>query len=179
MTLTKLLTIGTLLLGLNFNSRAQDEHIMPYVVISGSDSHITTPNCLRIISESQWDTTWLEHKGWDKKQVYDKFYNRLGIPVIDFKKCMVIAVFLGETWNTAGMSVIFIQEGNDKIVLGFDLNTYQTMDSGDQVNPYGFFVLPRSSKQVLLQINVQSLPSRNIKEPPVWKDYHQFPALKK
>jgi hypothetical protein len=179
MTPTKLLIIGTLLLGLNFNSRAQDEHIMPYMVLSGADSHITAPNCLRITSESQWDSTWLEHKGWDKKQAYEKFYNRLGIPIIDFNKCMVIAVFLGETWNTAGMSVIFIQEGIDQIVLGFDLNTYQTMEHGDQVNPYGLFVLPGSNKQVLLQINVQTFASRIRKEPPVWKDYHQFPALKK
>lgn len=177
MTPTKFLMICTLLFGLNFNSRTQDEHITPYVVMSGADSHITAPNCLRITSESQWDTTWLEHMGWDKKQTYDKYYNRFGIPVIDFNKCMVIAVFLGETWNRAGISVIFIQEGNDQIVLGFDLKTYQVMESGDQVNPYGFFVLPRSSKQVLLQINDQSLPSRNIKEPPVWKDYYHFPAL--
>jgi hypothetical protein len=77
------------------------------------------------------------------------------------------------------MSVIFIQEGNDKIVLGFDLNTYQTMESSNQVNPYGFFVLPYTCKQLLLQINDQTYESRIRKEPPVWKDYHQFPALKK
>jgi hypothetical protein len=171
--------IGTLLLCLNFNSRAQDEHIRPYVIMSGADSHISTPSCLRIITESQWDTTWLEHMGWEKKQIYDQYYNRLGIPIIDFNKCMVIAIFLGKSWNTAGISVISIQEGNDQIVLSFDLKSYQSMEPGDQVKPYGFFVLPNSNKQVLIQINNQSYASRIRNEPPVWKDYHQFPALKK
>jgi len=178
MTMTKFLMIGTLLLCLNFNSRAQDEHIRPYVIMSGADSHISTPSCLRIITESQWDTTWLEHMGWEKKQIYDQYYNRLGIPIIDFNKCMVIAIFLGKSWNTAGITVISIQEENDQIVLGFDLKSYQSMEPGDQVKPYGIFVLSNSNKQVLLQINRQSFESRIKKDPPVWKDYQRFPARK-
>ena len=63
------------------------------------------------------------------------------------------------------------------MVLRFEDKGYQTMSRvgeghhGNQVTVYGFFVLPRSSKTVVLEENVQNI----IGEKPVWKEQIRLP----
>jgi hypothetical protein len=84
---------------------------------------------------------------------------------------MVVAVFQGNDVNSAGLKAVAILEEKDRLVLRFQNKSYQTMgygqvDEGERVTVYGFFVLPRSSKTVVLEENVQNI----IGQPPVWKE---------
>jgi hypothetical protein len=146
----------------------------PLVILTGTDSHIKQPSCHRIMSQDEWITIWQRHKGVKESKDYDLFYNRLGLPYVDFAKCMVIAVFQGSGWNSAGLRVATVLEEKDKIVLRFEDNSYQTAGSdggGERVAVYGFFVLPQSNKTVVLEENVQ----RYLGHPPVWKERVHLP----
>jgi hypothetical protein len=147
------------------------EATRPYVTFTGTDSHVKDPSCHRVTSEDEWIKTWQRHKGEKESKDYDLFYNPLGLPYIDFEKCMVIAVFQGSGVNSAGLKTVAILEDKDRIVLRFQNKWYQTAvygarDEGERVTVYGFFVLPRSSKAVVLEENVQTY----IGQPPVWKE---------
>jgi hypothetical protein len=67
---------------------------------------------------------------------------------------MVIAVFQGSGVNNAGLKAVALLEEKDRIVFRFENKGYQTAgrgSGGQQVTVYGFFVLPRSSKTVVLE----------------------------
>jgi Tfp pilus assembly protein PilF len=141
----------------------------PYVTLTGTDSHVKEPSYRRAMSEDEWIKIWQRHKGEKESKDYDLFYNPLGLPSIDFEKCMVIAVFQGSGVNSAGLKAVAILEEKDRIVLRFQDKSYQTAGpdgGGEQVTVYGFFVLPRSSKTVVLEENVQN----GMHQPPVWKE---------
>jgi hypothetical protein len=143
--------------------------IRPYVTLTGTDSHVKERSCYRVMSQDEWIRTWHRHQGAKESKDYDLFYNPLGLPYIDFEKCMVIAVFQGSGWNSAGLQAAQSLEENARIVLRFEEKHYQTAGpggGGKQVRVYGFFVLPRSSKTVVLEENVQGYRD----EAPVWKE---------
>jgi hypothetical protein len=134
----------------------------PYVTLTGTDSHIKERSYHRVVSEDEWIKIWQRHKGAKESKDYDFFYNPLGLPYIDFEKCMVIAVFQGSSVNSAGLKTVAILEEKDRIVLRFEEKWYQTMEragtghGGNHVTVYGFFMLPRSSKTVVLEENAQN-----------------------
>ena len=148
------------------------EATRPYVTLTGADSHVKERSYYRVASEEEWIKIWQRHKGKKESKDYSLFYNPLGLPSIAFEKCMVVAVFQGSGMNSAGLKTVAILEEKDRIVLRFQDKWYQTMSrmgegsGGDQVTVYGFFVLPRSSKTVVLEENVQDI----IDQPPVWKE---------
>ena len=147
---------------------------LPYVTITGADSHVTQRGCFRVMSEDQWIKTWQRHKGAKETQNYDLYYNPLGLPYVDFGQCMVIAIFQGRGWNSAGLKVVAILEEKDRTVLRFQDKSYQTEGpggGGEQVTVYGFFVLPRSGKTVVVEEDVQ----RYLGQPPVWKERVKLP----
>jgi len=155
---------------------AAEDNPRPLVTLTGTDSHVTACSYHRVASEDEWIKIWQWHKGEKESKDYDLFYNPLGLPSIDFEKCMVITVFQGSGVNSAGLKVVALLEERDRIVLRFEDKRYQTMvygprDEGDKVTVYGFFVLPRSSKKVVLEENVQNY----IGQPPVWKERASLP----
>ncbi len=128
----------------------------PYVTLTGPDSHVIKPSCHRVASEGEWIKTWQRHNGAKESNDYDLFYNPLGLPYVDFEKCMVVAVFQGRGTNSAGLKAVAVLENKDGIVLRFEDKFYQTMErapggGGNKTTAYGFFVLPRSSKTVVLE----------------------------
>ncbi len=150
---------------------AAEDNARPFVTLTGTDSHVKERSYRRVASEDEWIKIWQRHKGAKESKDYDLFYNPLGLPSIDFEKCMVIAVFQGNGVNSAGLKAVAILEEKDRLALRFQNKSYQTMvygpvDEGDQVTVYGFFVLPRSSKTVVLEENVQNITG----QPPVWKE---------
>jgi hypothetical protein len=87
---------------------------------------------------------------------------------------MVIAAFQGSGWNSAGLRAVSVLEEKDRIVLRFVSKGYQTAGpggGGKQVTVYGFFVLPRSDKTVVVEEEQRSLDPR---VPPVWKERAKF-----
>ena len=146
----------------------------PCVTLTGADSHVKERSYFRITSEDEWVKIWQRHKGVNESKDYDLFYNPLGLPNIDFEKCMVIAVFQGSGWNNAGLTAVAVLEGKDGIVLRFGNKGYQTGGpggGGKRTTVYGFFVLPQSSKTVVLEENVQNIRG----QPPVWKERISLP----
>jgi hypothetical protein len=146
----------------------------PYVTLTGADSHVKERSYYRVTSEGEWIKVWQRHKGAKESKDYVLFYNPLDLPYIDFEKCMVIAVFQGSGWNSAGLTAVAILEEKDSIVMRFQQKYYQTGGpggGGKQVTVYGFFVLPRSSKTVVLEENVQNYKG----QPPVWKELFRLP----
>ncbi|NLE39440.1 MAG: hypothetical protein GX621_15570, partial [Pirellulaceae bacterium] len=91
------------------NSNVQ-QATRPLVTLTGTDSQIKERGYYRIMSEKEWIKIWQRHKGVEAPDGYDLFYNPLGLPDINFGKCMVIAVFQGSGWNDAGLRVISVHE---------------------------------------------------------------------
>ena len=150
---------------------AAEDTARPLMTLTGADSHVKERSYHRVASESEWIKTWQRHKGAKESKDYDLFYDPLGLPQIDFEKCMVIAVFQGSSWNSAGLKAVAVVEEKDRIVLRFENKGYQTKGGGEQAMVYGFFVLPRSSKTVVLEENVQHY----VEHPPVWKERIRLP----
>jgi hypothetical protein len=150
--------------------------IKPCVTLTGADSRVAERGYHRITSMNEWVDVWRKHKGSPEGGEYDHYYNPLGIPAIDFDRFMVIAVFQGAGMNSAGLDAVWLSPDEDRIVVRFDDKSYQTLGpdgGGKHVAVFGFFVLPRSSKPVLLEENVQRL----IGKPPVWKERIAFPKI--
>jgi hypothetical protein len=148
--------------------------ISPSVTLTGADSHVKERSYHCVTSEDEWIKIWQRHKGAKETTDYDLFYNPLGLPYINFEKCMVIAVFQGSGRNSAGLKAIAVLEDRDGIVFRFEDKHYQTAGpdgGGKEATVYGFFVLPRSSKTVAFEENVQNLKGK----PPVWKERVRLP----
>ncbi len=101
----------------------------PYLTLTGTDSRIKEPGCSLIRTEADWIKTWQRHKTAKESPDYDVFYNPLALPVVDFERCMVIAVFQGSTTNNAGLKAVSFLEGKERVVLRFENKRYQTMES--------------------------------------------------
>lgn len=141
-----------------------------YVQLAGPDSKVRERMILRIMDEESWQETWFAHTGANTPRVPLEG----PFPTIDFDHCMVVAIFSGESWNSDGETVESVIEFDDHIRLRFDSMTYQTdgLEGGVRVTPYGFFVIPRSAKRLVIEENVQGLIGR----PPKWKVQKEFDA---
>ena len=150
--------------------------VPPCIVLTGTHSHVSERGYQRITSVKDWVTLWQKHKGQKDGEQYDLYFDPLEIPVIDFDRYMVIAIFQGNGTNSAGLNAVSVLEEQERIVLRFDDKTYQTIGpdgGGKQVTVYGFFVFPRSSKPVTLEEQVQGLKGK----PDEWKERITFPKL--
>jgi hypothetical protein len=147
----------------------------PCVALTGSDSHVSERGYHRITSMNDWKKLWQKHKGQNDEQEYDQFYDPLALPVVDFDRYMVIAIFQGRAWNSAGL-VVSVSDEEERIVFRFNDKSYQTLGpdgGGKRATVYGFFVVPRSMKPVILEEDVQRLKG----QPPKWKERATFPKL--
>jgi hypothetical protein len=145
----------------------------PYIVLSGAKSHVKERSCLRVTSTEQWVELWQRHAGRKPEKEYNDFHNPAGVPNVNFEDCMVIAIFQGEGVNSAGLEPFSVEEDGDRIVFRFLAKSYQTMDKSDEVTVYGFFVLPRSNKAVLVEENRQT----SLVGPRIWKERARFGAV--
>jgi hypothetical protein len=151
--------------------------VSPCVVITGADSHVAQRRYQRITSADKWTRVWQEHKGQKPTGQYDLFYDPLTLPQVDFDRYMVIAVFQGSGWNNAGLRAFSLADEDTRILLRFANKSYQTGGAdggGKKVTAYGFFVVPRSAKPVVLEENAQQYKRG---KPPVWEERITFPKL--
>jgi hypothetical protein len=141
---------------------------LPYVTLTGKDSHITRPSYHHVTSESEWNKVWRRHRGEKESLHYDLVFDP-DLPEVNFDKCVVIAVFRGVGQRNAGLKTIGLTEEKDKIVLKLLDMWYQTAgrsyhrtpgnsSSGQEdvgkdpdVTVYGFFVIPKSNKPIMLE----------------------------
>ncbi|HEX5011529.1 MAG TPA: hypothetical protein VFY71_14125 [Planctomycetota bacterium] len=139
--------------------------LTPLVTITGRESHVTEARCLRVTSADEWAALWLEHVGEPPNPEYNQhklYFNKAGLPVVDFERCLVVAVFRGAGSNCAGVSAVAgpledpeaetktpVAEGDE--VLRLSWHSYQSGTPADSVSPFGFFVLPRNSAPLVVQ----------------------------
>jgi len=163
------IAVGITGMGRLFAAEATPSALRPCVVLTGADSLVKSPGYVRVESEKEWASVWHHHKGVEETKEHDAFFNPLGLPGIDFDRYMVIAVFCGSGWNSAGVTVASLTEERERLLLRFQGKWYQTAGPDGGGRPacaYGFLVLPRTEKTVVLEENVQHL----IGGPPVWKE---------
>src|SRR6266498_3555208 len=110
--------------GLSAKEETTDTVSKPCVIITGADSRVSERGYHRITSMEGWTQIWLKHKGHEPGGKYDLFFNPAGVPLIDFDRFMVIGVFQGSGWNSAGLRVFSISEQPDRIVFRFDDYSY-------------------------------------------------------
>jgi hypothetical protein len=148
---------------------------LPLVTLTGADSHIGERSCHRVASQAEWIKIWQRHKVVKEAKNYDLYYNPLDLPYLNFEKCMVIAVFQGSGWNAAGWEALDVEEDTNSVTLRYRIKGYQTAGpggGGKQVNVYGFFILPRSKKTVVLEEEVRTKKP----EPPVREERARLPG---
>ncbi len=117
--------------------------------MSGLDSRITTSMCLCIRTLDEWRAVWRNHTGTTGEP-----------PVVDLKKAIVIAVFLGQTWNCRGLALKHVIETEDSIEIFVRANSFQSAKGGgNNVYPFGFYVLPKLVKKVLVKKDIEDFIS--------------------
>jgi hypothetical protein len=134
----------------------------PYVTLWGADSKVKERGYRLIGSQKELEEIWTKHRGEEPSYF-------AGAPEVDFDRCLVIAVFEGESMNSAGVESKGILDGEKEVTFRFQGRWYQTLGpggGGKKSTAYGFFVIPRTRKPIVLEENVQNL----IGGPPVWKE---------
>jgi hypothetical protein len=119
--------------------------ITPTMFWTGSDSRFERRDYQRIEKTSNWEPLWYEHAGVPKDEVQGK-----PAPQIDFEKQMVIAVTLGKSYNCEGIRLLSVTEDSASITIKYYCARYNKLIDVDDVTPFGFVILPRSSKKVVL-----------------------------
>ena len=117
----------------------------------------------RIESEKAWEALWLKHQT-GKKERGNSVPNSFTFCEVDFKKYMLLAVFQGFGVNRSGYEVHSITEEKDRLVIRVLPNNFQTLFELSKTTAWGVFVLPRSTKPVVIELDTKSLTA----DPPKW-----------
>jgi hypothetical protein len=145
----------------------------PLATMWGRNSKIKHRKLVRITTAKDWQSLWFEHKTGSAKPKIVPI--DLELLEVDFDKAMVIAVFEGEGVNCRGYSSHSISEVEGKFLIRLRAHTYQSGGDDSGTQAWGILVLPRSSKEVILQHDVKTL----IGDRPKWEEWKRFPSLPK
>jgi hypothetical protein len=124
----------------------------PLVELSGADSKVAKRSYEIVSNQEDWNRLWQRHTGRPGKYVFGDE----GQPAVNFDRCVVVAVFQGTQASSLGVFVREIVEQTDRLVLRFD-NRWFASGAGRRLAParpsmpFGFFVLPRISKEIVLE----------------------------
>ncbi len=138
-------------------NRVPGTPLKPLAEISGADSHIKKPFYKRVLNQKECNSIWANHLGTTAEDAYRAQFE------VDFDRCMVVMVFLGDDVNTRGIELHDSTESKDSIVLRVLEIGYQTAGEDNKKKPdrpYALVVLPRSTKQIVLERGIQ--PLKNI-----------------
>jgi RNA polymerase sigma factor (sigma-70 family) len=142
----------------------------PIVLWTGPNSAVAKQTYARITEREEWEKIWKRHvgeKGVDGKEV---------LPEVNFDAYMVVAVFDGDTFNSRGFDAFSITEDKEQVVVRLQSRSFSTVgpDGGAiAVRPYGFFLLPRSTKRLVFERDVRTM--RN--QAPKWKEVARVEKL--
>ncbi len=145
----------------------------PLIALSGAQSKIERSEFLRITNSKDWVAYWCRHVGKSEKE-HDEYYNKPGVPEVDFDSCLVVATTLGKTSNTAGIRARYHETPDGTIQMRLAPKSYQTGPKADAVQPYGFFVIPRSKQRLVVELDTNHLMGA----PPKWEKVASFANLK-
>lgn len=132
------------------------------VVLTGAQSAVQQARVVLVTSPEALASLWLEHRGLPSQAKYDFYFDKAGVPQVDFATHVVVAVFVGERSNTAALRLDSLETDEGVTTLRYAANSYQSGETADEAHPYGFFVLPRPDEalQVDEQLYAMTGPSR-------------------
>lgn len=144
--------------------------VVPCVSLSGTGSHVEETSYLRITKLDDWVKLWRKHKGDQSKGEYNNYYDPLGLPLVDFDRYMVIALFEDTEVCMFGFRAESISEKPDEIRICIHRKGPQTgvvrpfpnvpanepecsaSEAREAVQQaYGFFIVPISKKMIILE----------------------------
>lgn len=153
----------------------------PCMSLYGPDSAIQHRRVERIRDEAAWNALWSEHLGEGGPRAAQGWPLP---PAIDFARFEVVAFFRGDSSNRNGEIAQDVDTSGDRVRIRFDSLSYQTavindgrspgpQRAGANCRPYGIWVIPRTSKPIVLEENVQGMKGH----PALWRVQHEFPDL--
>ncbi len=172
--------------GLSAPSVAPAPVVLPCVALSGVDSHVGEKSYLRISNLKDWVKLWHKHKGVKPEGEYDFHYDPLNLPIVDFDRYMVIALFEAPAEYRDEFQAHSISEKSEEIRICFRTKGHQTgrvvpfpnqpkgCSDEDLESPrkaYGFFFVPKSNKTIIMEERVWGTDSEVV-------ETFRFPALK-
>lgn len=131
-------------------------------VISGTDSLVEQSGHERVADESHWRTVWTRHAGTGSEP-----------PFVDFEKRAVIALFAGAGYNQLGAELTHAIETPDAVELFVKFSGYQSMDRAYPAKPFGFIIMPRIAKPLIVKWDGLRAPGW----PPSYEVMARFDAL--
>lgn len=157
--LTLFVSTGTVLLLLLavviWANSKQGKQYQPGDVVDGQHSKVDSHEYHLITEQMQWSDIWSRHHG-------DEAVGAI-VPVIDFSRHMVVAIFLGDVSQCSGIDVQSItrRKADDHFEIRYRPAWYSAESIGDPEKdshagtPFGFIVVRRSAKVSLFE-DVQS-----------------------
>lgn len=118
---------------------------------TGPVCSITIEQAEKITDPERWKTVW-------------KSASKQPAPSIDFDKHMVLAVFGGKTWNSAGFEISEARRECTSIDVKLVGKHYQSFNS-QRVFPFAFFIFDKSRLPLSVWRDVRHLKA----EPPKWQ----------
>jgi hypothetical protein len=176
--LAVLLAGAALTAAVTAQERTGSTKLEPYAVLSGCDSAVERREYHRITNRDDWLALWRRNDGEKREPWQRASYERwvLGLPEIDFERCMVVAVLEGST-DFTGVSLVSCVDDGEVVRFRF-LAGWQRDPifpspppedpEGKSVpprfhpreiedpSPYDFFVLPRSGRPLVIEEKVST-----------------------
>lgn len=167
--------VGTLAVTLSvpagYSEEKTDAKVKPLLTMYGRNSKIVKRKLLRITNAEDWLALWIEHKTGSPKPA--DVPRDLEYIELDFEKVMVVAVFEGIGAYCAGYTSDSISEVEDQILVRVRAHTYQSEYTTSDTQAWGILVIPRSTKEVVLERDLNHL----VGAPSKWKEWKRFPAF--
>ena len=149
----------------------KEKAVKPLLALDGRESKNTKAGYHRIESPEAWKALWLRHNTGTEKP--DKIPVTMPQAEVDFSRCMIVAVFQGKEELCDGYKVHSVLETNDNITVRIQARSFAVGDTTvPKTAAWGIFVLPRSTKQLLVELDTKSDKS----DPPKWTKVAEFKA---
>lgn len=141
--------------------------------LRGPHSAVDVRRFERVTAAADFAKLWREHR----PEADNRHADMLDV---DWDAQMVVAIFQGKSANSDGVKTEDVIDRGADLLIRYDDYSYQTMSTGkdpnggaQRVTAFGFIVLPRSEKPIVIEENTQGL----IGKPPIWTERVKIPAL--
>ena len=149
----------------------KEKAVKPLLALDGRESKNTKAGYHRIESSEAWKALWLRHNTGTEKP--DKIPVAMPQAEVDFSRCMVVAVFQGKGELCDGYKVHSVLETDENITVRIQARYFAVGETtAPKTAAWGIFVLPRSTKRLLVELDTKS----DKIDPPKWTKVAEFKA---
>jgi hypothetical protein len=148
----------------------KEKLVQPLFSLGGRESKNAKAGYHRIESPEAWKALWLRHNTGTEKP--DTVPITTPQAEVDFSHCMVVAVFQGEGDNCDGFKVHSVLETDEQMTVRIQGLYFATGPEVQKTQAWGIFVLPRSAKPLLIELDTRS----DKIDPPKWTKVAEFKA---